>query len=131
MKSEDDVLHLTQKASPETKDPVALTNKLNDNKSDKSLEEKQDALKNLIAEITPLSKTSAANRPSIYDFMEENGSPAFRSFLEGTVAQFLEKRWGERLDKLVEERVEASVEKEISRLRMLLSKEIGTLPEDL
>ena len=123
MRSDDDILVLSQKVSVESDEPLTLVQK----RTTTSVE--PDVLKDLIAQVAP--QPSVMPLPSAYDFLENNGSPAFQLLLENTVAQFLEDRWGDRLDKLVEERVEQAVEKEIARLRVLLSKEIGTLPEDL
>lgn len=125
MKSDDDILVLSQKVSADSDETIVLTQKVSVSA------EESDSLKDLIAQVAPAEPVAAKPVPSAYDFLENTGSPAFRSLLENTVAQFLEDRWGDRLDKLVEERVEQAVEKEIARLRILLSKEIGTLPEDL
>ena len=132
MNSDDNnILLLQKKVSEDSDEPIVLTQKMNvqDTIEDKSTE--ASALKDLIAQVAPSSQPIFSQRPSAYDFLDEKGSPAFRALLENTVTQFLEDRWSERLDKLVEERVEIAVEKEIARLRILLSKEIGTLPEDL
>ena len=124
MKPDDDILVLSQKSSDGSDEPLILTKKI-------TTTVESDTLKDLIAQVAPPPRTEATALSSAYDFLENNSSPAFRSLLKNTVAQFLEDRWGDRLDKLVEECVEQAVEKEITRLRILLSKEIGTLPEDL